>query len=61
MNCEQNIRNSESVNELICTGYSPDGSVPNNALCAVRLNVDGELAAHDRSYSQPKSLQKRLG
>jgi len=60
MNWEQIIRNSESVNELICTGYSPGGSVPNNVLCAVRLNVNEELTAHDRSYSQVQSLQKHL-
>jgi hypothetical protein len=31
MNCEQNIRIRKSVNQLICTGYSPDTCVSANA------------------------------
>ena len=31
MNCEQIIRNSKSVNELIYTGYSPNWTVQEDA------------------------------
>lgn len=61
MNCEQIIRNSESVNELICTGYSLGASVPDNSDVCAALNVRGGFAAHDGSYSQLEDPQKRLG
>ena len=39
MNCEQNSRNSESVNELICTGYSPETTARAGALRRLAINV----------------------
>ena len=60
MNCEQIIRNSESVNELICTGYSPHTGVWAAALRACDSNVHVGPRQRDQSYSQRKTLHKRL-
>jgi hypothetical protein len=60
MNCEQINRNFESVNQLICTGYSPGASVLATASRAIRINVHADSAARTRNYSQLKTHQKLL-